>query len=89
MNTKSGYINYVVNNISDDDVKELTTKEIAELIERITGKPISVRQVQREIKSGHIKAETMGGMYLVRESALKNYKRRHPGVQGKKKGKKK
>lgn len=68
-----------------DNMKLLTTQQVAELITEMTGSSISVRQVQREIHDGHIKYERkVGGAYLVKESALKNYQRRHPGVQGKK-----
>lgn len=62
----------------------LTTKQIAELVAERTGRPVSVRQIQREIKSGRIKAEKIGGQYLIRENALNHYERRHPGVQEKK-----
>lgn len=65
-------------------MKLLTTKEIAEMITQRTGHSISIRQVQREIKEGYIKAEKIGGTYLIKESALNHYERRHPGVQGKK-----
>jgi hypothetical protein len=65
-------------------MKLLTTKQVADIISERTGYPISVRQVQNEIKKGYIKAEKIGGTYLIKESALKHYERRHPGVQGKK-----
>jgi len=62
----------------------LSTKEVANIISERTGKEISPRQVQREIKSGYIKAEKIGGQYVIKESALNHYKRRHSGVQKKK-----
>lgn len=65
-------------------MKYLTTKQVADIIAERTGHPISVRQVQKEIKNGYIKAELIGGNYLIKESALNHYERRHPGVQGKK-----
>lgn len=65
-------------------MKLLTTKDIARMIAEKTGHPISVRQVQKEIKAGYIKAEKIGGTYLIKESALNHYERRHPGVQRKK-----
>ena len=64
--------------------KLLTTKQAAEIIAERTGYPISVRMVQKEIKAGYIKAEKIGGTYLIKESALNHYQRRHPGVQEKK-----
>ncbi len=65
-------------------MKLLTTKQVAAIIAERTGHPISVRQVQKEIKSGHIKGEKIGNTYMVKENALNHYERRHPGVQGKK-----
>lgn len=67
-----------------DIMKLLTTKQVAEIITQRTGHSISVRQVQKEIKNGHIKGEKMGNTYLIKENALNHYERRHPGVQGKK-----
>ncbi|HJY21810.1 MAG TPA: hypothetical protein VJ279_02925 [Hanamia sp.] len=64
-------------------MKLLTTRQVAELIAEKTGQPISVRQVQQEIKNGYIKAEKIAGTYLVKESALNHYERRHPGVKAK------
>ncbi len=58
-------------------MKYLTTEEVSARI------GVSVRQVQREIKNGYIKAEMKSGVYLVKESYLINYKPRHPGKQGK------
>lgn len=58
-------------------MKYLTTEEVSELI------GVTVRQVQKLIKAGRIKAETKSGVYLVKESSLINYKPRHPGRQGK------
>ncbi len=65
-------------------VKLLTTKQVAEIISERSGYAMSTRQVQREIKEGYIKAEKIGDTYMIKESALKNYQRRHRGVQGKK-----
>jgi hypothetical protein len=65
-------------------VKLLTTRQVAEIISERSGYPMSARQVQREIKEGYIKAEKISGTYLVKESALNHYERRHRGVQGKK-----
>jgi len=65
-------------------MKLLTTKEVATMITEQTGQSIGVRQVQKEIKAGYIKAEKIGGTYLIKESALHHYERRPPGVQGKK-----
>lgn len=65
-------------------MKLLTTKQVAEIIAQRTGHPVSARQIQNEIKAGYIKAEKIGGVYLIKESALNNYERRHPGVQEKK-----
>lgn len=62
-------------------MKLLTTHEIAAIISERTGYPMSVRQVQREIINGHIKAEKFGHTYLAKESALNHYKRRHRGSQ--------
>lgn len=58
-------------------MKYLTTEEVSELI------GVTVRQVQKLIKAGRIKAEMKSGVYLVKESSLINYKPRHPGRQGK------
>jgi hypothetical protein len=65
-------------------MKLLTTKQATVIIAEKTGHPMSARQVQREIQNGYIKAEKIGGTYLIKESALSHYERRHPGVQGKK-----
>lgn len=67
-----------------DIMKLLTTKQAAEIISERSGYPMSPRQVQKEIKAGYIKAEKIGGTYLIKESSLNHYERRHPGVQGKK-----
>lgn len=67
-----------------DTMKLLTTQQAADIITERTGKPMSVRQIQKEIKAGYIKAEKYGRTYLIKESALNHYERRHPGVQGKK-----
>jgi hypothetical protein len=48
----------------------------------MTGKPISIRQVQREIREGRIKGEEIDGRYFVKESSLKHYQRRHRGRVG-------
>jgi hypothetical protein len=61
----------------------LTTKQVAVIIAERTGHPMSARQVQREIKNGYLKAEKIGGTYLIKENALNHYERRHPGIQGK------
>lgn len=58
-------------------MKYLTTEEVSQLI------GVTVRQVQKLIKAGRIKAETKSGVYLIKESALINYKPRHPGRRGK------
>jgi len=65
-------------------MKLLTTRQAAEIITKQSGNPISIRQVQKEIKAGYIKADKIGGTYLIKQSALNHYERRHPGVQGKK-----
>jgi hypothetical protein len=65
-------------------MKLLTTRQVAEIITQRSGNPISIRQVQKEIKAGYIKADKIGGTYLIKEAALNHYERRHPGVQGKK-----
>ncbi|VVC76014.1 hypothetical protein AQUSIP_13150 [Aquicella siphonis] len=66
-------------------MKLLTTHEVAAYITEKTGHPMSVRQVQHEIKIGKIKAEKIAGTYLVKPQALEHYKRRHPGPRAKKK----
>ncbi|HXS60813.1 MAG TPA: hypothetical protein VN703_08390 [Candidatus Sulfopaludibacter sp.] len=69
--------------------KPLTTKDAAKIISELTGKPMSVRQVQTEIKKDHLKAELIGGVYFIEMSAIKRYKRGHVGhprqkIRGKK-----
>lgn len=68
----------------DDCMNLLTTKQVAEIIEKKTKKPITIRQVQREIESGYIKAEKIAGTYFIKREDLKGYKRRHPGISVKK-----
>lgn len=58
-------------------IKYLTTKEVSELI------GVTVRQVNKLIKAERIKAEMKSGVYLIKESALVNYKPRHSGRQEK------
>lgn len=79
--------------MEDMTVKLLTALQVMELINsqpnyccppEKKGKPIGKSQVIREIRDGYIKGELIGGRYLVKETALKNYVRRHPGVAGKK-----
>lgn len=65
-------------------MKLLSTKEAAVIIAERTGKPISVRQVQHEIKNGYIKAQRIGNLqYAIYESDLQNYVRRKTGSQPK------
>jgi hypothetical protein len=77
-------------NSRDGDMKLLSTKQAAELITLLTGKKITRREVSREVKKGKIKAELIvGGTYLIKESTIRNYKRRKPGPRPKRKRKKK
>jgi hypothetical protein len=62
----------------------LTTKDVAQLIEEKTGFPMGVRQVQKEIKAGHLVGEKVGNLYLVSQKELARYKRRKPGIVPKK-----
>lgn len=75
-------INYnrvTINNPTDREMKLMTAEEVAKYITERDGEPISVREVQRELRLGYIKGELIGGTYIVKESALKNYARRSPG----------
>lgn len=65
-------------------MKLLSTKEVAQIISETTGKPMSVRQVQHEILIGRLTAKKIGHSYVIEQSALTHYVRRHPGRQGEK-----
>ncbi len=60
-------------------MKLLSTKEVAKYLSEMTGKPMSVRQVQHEIFIGRIIAKKIGHSYVVEERHLKHYVRRPPG----------
>jgi len=61
-------------------MKYFSTKEVAEIITKKTGKPISMRQVQHEIKKGFIIADRIGKrIYIISEESIENYTRRKPG----------
>jgi hypothetical protein len=66
-------------------MKLLTTHDVAAYITEKTGRPMSIRQVQHEIKIGKLKAEKIAGTYLIKQHDLEHYHRRHPGPQAKKK----
>lgn len=72
--------NYIRNGQQgNDDMKLLSAKEVAEYLTERDKKSIKEREVLDEIKKGYIKAEKIGGRYIIKESSLKNYKRRKPG----------
>lgn len=60
-------------------MKLFSTKEAAIYITEKTGKSISVRQVQHEIKIGNLPAKILGRDYAIKESDLKRYHRRPTG----------
>ena len=60
-----------------ESMKLLSSKEAAAIIAEKTGRPMSMRQVQQEIKDGHLKAEKIGRIYFIKESALSHYERGH------------
>ena len=63
--------------------KLISTKEAAIIIQELTGKPISQRQLRHEIQRGHLKAHKIANTYLIEYSALVNYKRRQTGKPAK------
>jgi hypothetical protein len=67
-----------------NSLRVLSAKQVADYLTERDNKPLSKRQVLREIKNGHIQGELIDGRYLVKESALKNYERRTQGVQRRK-----
>jgi hypothetical protein len=58
--------------ITMNSLKLLSAKQVADMLTQKHHKPLSKRQVLREIKNGHSPSELIGGRYLFKESALKN-----------------
>jgi hypothetical protein len=67
-------------------MKLFNTKEAALFITKKTGKSMSVRQVQHEIKLGKLPAKIIGRDYAIKENDLNRYQRRPTGRIPKSKG---
>jgi hypothetical protein len=63
----------------------LTTEEVAKIIAKRTGKPISIRQVQKLIHENKIKHVERSGRYFVSLYDLYDFKRMPPGQRPKQK----
>jgi len=51
------------------------TKQAAELISKMTGKPMAIRTLQKHIKSGKLPYTIVNGGYVMRKKDLLAYKR--------------
>lgn len=61
--------------------RKISATEAAAIITDISGKKMSLRQIQSEFKQEHIKGEKFSGRWMAELNDVLKYKRRHPGRQ--------